>query len=48
MGLDELVPSLYRARFSKRDEDGNHVMPAIYKDYINAYGYGASYVDELR
>ena len=48
MGLDDLIPTTFRAQFSTRDADGNHIMPAIYKDHINAYGYGSKFIDDLR
>ena len=41
MGLDSLIPAAFRTIFAKRDEDGNFEMPSIYKDHINAHGYGA-------
>ena len=40
MGLDSLIPAAFRTIFAKRDEDGNFKMPTVYKDHINAHGYG--------
>ena len=48
MGLDEFLPKHLQATFSRRDADGNHQMPIVYKDHINAHGYGAQFIDELR
>ena len=48
MGLDELVPIALRHIFSKRDENGNHSLPIVYKDQINAHGFGGQFIDELR
>ena len=48
MGLDSLIPVVYRSLFAKRDEDGNFTMPVIYKDHINGHGYGMQFIDELR
>lgn len=48
MGMDELIPSMYLKHFTRRDEHGNHEMPVIYKDHVNAHGFGCKYIDELR
>ena len=48
MGCDSLIPTCYHKHFSKRDEHGNHEMPVIYRDHINAHGFGAQFIEELR
>ena len=48
MGLDDLIPIPFRHKFTKRDEHGNHSMPVVYKDHINAHGYGSKFIDEIR
>ena len=45
MGLDSLIPKHFLGHFSRRDPDGNHQMPVVYKDHINAHGFGADFID---
>lgn len=48
IGLDDLIPKAFVHHFIRRDEDGNHEMPVVYKDHINAHGFGKDYINELR
>lgn len=48
VGLDDLIPKAFVHHFIRRDESGNHEMPVVYKDHINAHGFGKEYVNELR
>lgn len=40
MGLNDLIPKSFLHHFNRRDEDGNHTMPANYSDFVNGHGFG--------
>ena len=49
MGLDDLVPKAYHSFFSANSPGGGIVKSAeTFKDLVNSYGFGASFIRELK